>query len=109
MGHIDMVRTFATLTGQTIPAGGAPDAVDVLPALLDKNAKGRDALVLQNNGQSPLALRVGGWKLIQKPNGTSELYDLATDPSEKKDLAASEPDRVKAMTAQLAAERAKSG
>ncbi len=110
MGHVDMMRTFAALTGQSIPAGGAPDAVNVLSALLgSKGAKGRDALVLQNNQQSPLALRVGDWKLIQKPNGTSELYHLATDLAEKADLVAKEPERVKAMAAQLAAERAKSG
>ncbi|MSU51321.1 MAG: arylsulfatase [Opitutus sp.] len=104
MGHVDMMRTFAALTVQTIPAGAAPDSVDVLSALLGaKGAKGRESLVLQNNGPAPLALRAGDWKLIQKPNGTSELYNLATDLSEKQDLAASEPERVKAMMAQLAA------
>lgn len=110
MGHVDMMRTFAALTAQKIPAGAAPDSVDVSAALLGrKGAKGRDSLVLQNNGQSPLALRVGAWKLLQKPNGASELYNLATDLTEKQDVAAKEPERVKAMTAQLAAERAKSG
>jgi arylsulfatase A-like enzyme len=108
--HVDTLATFAALTKQPVPAGGSPDGVSVLPALLgEKGAKGRGSLVLQNNNQAPLALREGPWKLIQKPNGTGELYNLAADPTEQKDLAATESQRVKAMTAALAAERAKSG
>jgi arylsulfatase A-like enzyme len=102
VAQVDMIKTFATLTGQKIPAGGAPDAMDVLPALLgEKGAKGRDELVLQNNGQAPLALRSGAWKLVTKPNGAAELYDLASDPSEKKDLAHEQPERVAQLTARL--------
>ncbi len=109
LGHIDMLPTFAAIVGQKVPAGAAPDAVNVSAALLGiKGATGRNSLILQNNNQAPLALRVGAWKLIQKPNGAPELYNLAADPSEKTDLAATEPDRVKALVAQLAAERAKS-
>ncbi len=109
IGHIDMLPTFAAIIGQKVPAGGAPDAVNVAAVLLGASgAKGREALVLQNNNQAPLALRAGSWKLIQKPNGTAELYDLATDPKEEKDLAPSEPGRAQALTVQLEAERAKS-
>jgi arylsulfatase A-like enzyme len=106
--HLDMIATFAALTGQKLPAGAAPDAVNVLPALLaEKGAKGREELVLQNNGQNPLALRAGDWKLVAPPTGKAELYNLAKDPSEAKDLAATEPARVQAMTARLAAIRGK--
>jgi arylsulfatase A-like enzyme len=106
--HVDMIATFAALTGQRLPAGAGPDAVNVLPALLaEKGAKGRDELVLQNNNQTPLALRSGQWKLISSPGAGSELYNLATDPGEAKNVAASEPARVEAMTARLAAIRGK--
>lgn len=106
--HVDMIATFAALTGQKLPAGAGPDAVNVLPALLaEKGAKGRDELVLQNNGQNPLALRAGNWKLIAPPSGKLELYNLATDPAEAKDLAATEPARVETMVARLAAIRGK--
>jgi arylsulfatase A-like enzyme len=104
--HVDMIKTFASLTGQKLPAGAAPDAADVLPVLLgDKGAKGRDELVLQNNGQAPLALRSGSWKLVTSLNGKPELYDLATDLSEKKDLATEQPERVAQLTARLNAIR----
>jgi arylsulfatase A-like enzyme len=104
--HVDMIATFAALTGQKLPVGAGPDAVNVLPVLLgEKSAKGRDELVLQNNGQNPLALRSGAWKLILPPNAAPELYHLANDPAEEKNLAESEPARVKEMTARLAAIR----
>ncbi|MBI5767457.1 MAG: arylsulfatase [Verrucomicrobia bacterium] len=108
MGHIDMMPTFAALAGQALPKGAAPDAIDVSKALLDPKAKGRDTLVLQNNNQQPLALRAGTWKLLTRPNGASELYDLANDLAETKNLAASEPERAKELAALLATERAKS-
>jgi arylsulfatase A-like enzyme len=89
LGLIDLMPTFAALAGQKLPAGAGPDAVDVSAALLGQpGAKGRASLVLQNNGQQPLALRVGNWKLLTRPNGAAELYDLAADLSEVKNLAA---------------------
>jgi len=47
------------------------------------------------------ALRVGDWKLVAKgKDGPWELYDLATDRCEQKNLAERYPDRVREMTAQ---------
>ncbi|MFO0803785.1 MAG: sulfatase [Gemmataceae bacterium] len=48
----------------------------------------------------------GNWKLIapddtNQPKDHLELYDLATDPHETKNLADAQPDRVKAMQAKL--------
>jgi arylsulfatase A-like enzyme len=106
---IDLMPTFATLAGQKLPAGAAPDAVDVAKALLNPAAPGRGSLVVQNNGQQPLGFRHGTWKLITRPNGTAELYDLSTDVAETKNLAVTESARLKELTALLAAERAKGG
>lgn len=56
------------------------------------------------------AMREGDWKLIEFfDEGTAELYDLKADLSEKNNLAASEPERVKAMQAKLAAWRSETG
>jgi arylsulfatase A-like enzyme len=108
IAHVDMIATFAALAGQKLPAGTGPDAVNVLPALLgEKGAQGRDELVLQNNGQAPLALRSGLWKLVQRPNDKPELYNLADDLTETKDLASAEPERVREMSARLTAIRGK--
>ncbi|MFZ9979912.1 MAG: sulfatase [Opitutales bacterium] len=60
-----------------------------------------------NHGSGPASsVRVGDWKLIHwiEDDGV-ELFDLVNDPSEKTDLAARQPDRVKDLRAQLDAWR----
>ena len=54
-------------------------------------------------------MRLGDWKLIEWFEGKTELFNLATDLSEKTDLAAQEPKRVKTMLAQLKAWQADVG
>jgi arylsulfatase A-like enzyme len=119
---VDLMASFASLTGQTLSAGAGPDSVDVLSALLGSDdAQGRETLVLQNNGQRPLALREGDWVLIEKPAAGSrrrantgrarrerggeaqryELYNLHDDPAQTRDVASRDADRVAAMAAML--------
>ena len=46
---------------------------------------------------------IDGWdKLIARP-GTNELYDLKNDPDDRADIAASNPEKVKALTAMIKA------
>ncbi len=103
IAHVDALATFATLTGRKLAPDAGPDSFNVLPALLgEKLAQpARDHLVLQNNGQAPLALREGDWVLLAKAAGAMELFNLATDPAQKNNVAAKEPDRVKSMSARL--------
>lgn len=108
LGLVDLLPSFASFATQKLPAGASPDGVDVMSALLgEAGARGRDSLVLQSNRQAPLALRAGAWKLIETGKGP-ELYNLATDPAETRNLAATESARVQELVRQLAAERAKS-
>lgn len=53
-----------------------------------------------------MALRVGDWKLIQIGN-KFELYNLAKDPTEKKNLAKLETQRLTKLQQILKAERVK--
>ncbi len=56
------------------------------------------------------AIRHGDWKLVVKKGATSpELFDLAADPNETKDLAVDQPDRVKTLKALLAQTAARDG
>jgi arylsulfatase A-like enzyme len=56
------------------------------------------------------AMREGDWKLIEFfDEGTAELYNLKSDPSERHNLAASEPARLQAMRDKLAAWRVETG
>ena len=59
----------------------------------------RDAIYWEHEGNR--AMRVGDWKLVAKgPAGKWELYDLAADRSETRDLAAQEPGRLRTFAAQ---------
>jgi len=46
---------------------------------------------------------LGGYRLVQHVDSPSELYDLATDPAEQSDLAASEERRVAVLEDHLGA------
>ena len=69
-----------------------------------------------------LAVRQGSWKFIPKRPGVKrfqftdtetgndpevQLYDLATDPGETRNVAAAHPDKVQALTALLEREKAR--
>jgi len=52
------------------------------------------------------AIRAGNWKLVEwLETGKTELYDLASDPSELRDLASSDPQRAAALRTRLSAWR----
>ena len=49
-----------------------------------------------------LAIREGSWKFLMEGNGSRpQLYNLAADPAESRNLAEEQPDRVAAMRTQL--------
>ena len=56
-----------------------------------------------NQGGPPCTtIRDGDWKLIEwHEDGALELYNIASDLSEKTNLAAAQPERVKAMRTRL--------
>ena len=111
--QVDLLATFAALTGQTLAASDAPDSFALLPALTGNTKTGRPHIVEHAGG---LALREGNWKYIEPRNGPKisantntelgndpqpQLYDLAQDPGETRNLATQHPDRVQAMQEQL--------
>lgn len=113
ISQVDLMASFASLTGSSLTQDAGPDSLDMLPALLGESAKGRQSLV-EHAGS--LALIDGDWKLIAPGKGPKynrntntelgnapapQLYDLAKDPSEKNNVATQHPDKVKALTAQL--------
>jgi arylsulfatase A-like enzyme len=111
--QIDLLASLSTLTGQTLADGDAPDSTDVLPALLGESPQGRTELIEHARG---LSLRDGQWKYIEPTKGPKvsantntelggapegQLFDLATDLGERKNLVAEHPDRAAKMRARI--------
>jgi len=101
----DILPTIADVTGATMPS--EIDGVSLLPTLIGEQAAGKpqaqhDYLYWEINDWT--AIRQGDWRAV-KPNKsqTWELYDVAADPSESKDLAASEPTVLARLTSLAAA------
>lgn len=118
VSQVDFLATLAALTGQKLAAADAPDSFDQTAALLGESPRGRDYVIEHSN---KLALREGRWKFIAPAGGDAvskftaiqtanlpapQLYDLANDPGETKNLATAEPARADAMAARLVALKA---
>ena len=119
ISQVDFPATFAALTGQTFDGKTAPDSQNMLPALLGDSKTGRAQFVEHSGG---IAIRSGTWKFIPQRPGVkrspftdtelgndpeSQLYDLSTDLGETKNIAGGHAEKVRELSAQLAAERAK--
>ncbi|MBL9200135.1 MAG: arylsulfatase [Opitutaceae bacterium] len=98
----DIMPTLAAATGATLPAG--VDGVSLLPTLLGRpgEQKIHDYLYWEINGWT--AIRQGTWRAVKPANARGwELYDLADDPSESRDVAAAQPAVLAKLTALAAA------
>jgi len=113
VSQVDLLRSFATLTGSDLGPGAGPDSENVLPALLGESPNGRKLLVEEAGS---LALRDAHWKYIAPNNGEKynqftgtelgndrepQLYNLADDIGETKNVAAVDPERARRMSATL--------
>ena len=104
LSHADLLASFAAMLGATLPEGAGEDSCDMHAALLGQQADAgapslRPAGLVTVSNQHVLTLRDGPWKLIDAPQ--PELYDLAADLGETRDLARVQPARVAAMRATL--------
>jgi len=100
--QVDLMASFAALTGQTLTGHAGPDSFNHLDALLGKSKKGRDWLVEQASS-SKLSIIHGDWKYIEPGQGPKiqvntntetgndpmpQLYNLKKDIGEKINVAA---------------------
>lgn len=104
-GFEDWLPTIAELTGSTSSLPDGIDGISLAPTLLGKPQEARPFLYREfasYGGQQALWLGQR-WKGIRtnlrkkgvKPDLTLQLYDLESDPSETKDVAAAHPEVVK--------------
>jgi arylsulfatase A-like enzyme len=107
VAHIDMMPTLIAAAGILPPTDIAIDGLDLLPLTTEQGAEDwpRETLFWQSGHYQ--SVRHGDWKLQvnQRPtDGYKQwLYNLAEDPREQTNLAASHPRMVAQLTALLKA------
>lgn len=112
---VDFYPTFLQAAGAPIPKG--LDGMSLVSALRRPSATTPERTLTwhyphyHTAGRLPVsAIRQGRWKLLwYHEDQRLELYDLATDLGEKKDLAAAQPERAAALHAALRASLAEQG
>ncbi len=110
----DMFATSAGLLGEELPDSAGGDSFDISPVLLGKDAgEPTPRTAILQTGHGLLSFRDGDWKLCftERPEWTGqsvkfqeapyELYNLADDPFEEDNLAATMPERVSDMESSL--------
>jgi arylsulfatase A-like enzyme len=111
--HIDVAPTLLELCGISRPPGVSFDGASLQPLLLGKteNWPDRTLYVQWHRGDQPelyrsFAVQSQRFKLVQPlgagergapPNAALELYDIAADPFELKNIAGGHPDIVKSL------------
>ena len=102
VAHVDIFATAAGAAGARPPADRVMDGVDLVPFLKGKAGGDPHKALYWRSGRYKVALS-GGWKLqvAQEPNRVW-LFDLANDPTERRDLSKARPDKVRELQAVLA-------
>jgi arylsulfatase A-like enzyme len=106
IASVDLLPSLAKLCGATLPTGYVADGEELSAAIMGDQPKrtkplfweyGRNDTSFRYPGaakhRSPnVAIRDGGWKLLVNADGTrAELYEVAADPKETKNVAAEHP------------------
>jgi len=103
VAHIDVMPTVAAAAQADLPKGVAIDGVNLLPFAEGKapaNRRPHEALFWEAGYYQ--AVRAGDWKLQVSTNPKKEwLYNLAVDPTEKRNLAAENPAKLAELRAML--------
>ena len=128
MHMVDWYPTLIKLAGGSLEQKLPLDGLDIWPMLTKGTASPHDAILsVSTQGPARAAVRMGDWKLMVSGNADADtgeddgakkakkkgkaaagkyepvaLYNLVDDPSESKNLADSQPERVKAMRTRLA-------
>ena len=112
---VDWYPTLVKLAGGSLEQKLPLDGRDIWPVLTAGAKSPHDAILLCGTVPERRAIRMGDWKLLLNANdkdaeesnvvrvdGTKvELFNLASDLGEKKNLAAEQPEKVKELRAKL--------
>jgi arylsulfatase A-like enzyme len=107
--HTNLMATCAELLGETLPLDAGVDSFSILPVLRgETKASPTHPFVIHHSINGRFAVRKGNWKFVAcKGSGgwskgddgkPSQLYDMATDRKESKNMVEAKPGVVAEMT-----------
>lgn len=117
--QLDFLATFAALAGEKVPAGGGRDSRDATAALIGNDRAGRE-FIIEHAANGRLGVRTADWKYIEPGPGqpknentnielgnspSPQLYNLKSDPGERRNVAAEHPEKLQDLKAKLASVR----
>jgi arylsulfatase A len=119
VGLVDLTATCAELVGATLPPDAGEDSVSLLPTLVSRASGPIHEAVVHHSANGSFAIRQRRWKLAFCPDsggwstpkpGSKEakglppvqLFDMAADPSETRNVAAENPEVVANLTKLMA-------
>jgi len=101
VGHVDVFATAVAAASAQMPTDRVIDGVDLVPFVTGRKA-GRPHKSLFFRSGNYRVLLSGDWKLqVDDTQNKIWLFDMAKDPTEKKNVADAEPARLAALQAEL--------
>jgi arylsulfatase A-like enzyme len=105
---VDWYPTLAKLTGARLEQKLPLDGLDIWPVLTAGAKSPHEAIILCGTQRGQAAIRMGDWKLLvgaggkakgAAAKGADQLYHLATDLGESRNVAADHPEKLKELRA----------
>jgi choline-sulfatase len=103
--HVDVLPTLLAMLDVTAPDGVEPQGRDLLaPAAADDAPVVAEASLMAVRTVRQRSLQEGGWKVIEHlvPEAPPELYHVAVDPAEQRDVLADHPGEAQRLRVRLA-------
>ncbi len=90
---LDVFATALVVAGAAAPSDHALEGTNILPYLTgEQGGMPHDRLFWRTGGGTQFAVREGDWKLVGGEDGGTQLFNLAADIGESRDLAAIQPE-----------------
>ena len=99
VSSVDVFATALAVAGLAMPTDKQYDSVNLLPFLRGEKAGPPHDQLFWRSSTGLWAARQGAAKLVRKTGRSDELYDLAADLAETKDLAGAKPEAAKQLGA----------